>query len=643
MYGNGSHSNTAPHMAAGTVFNDHRERFVKHTTNVKNFLSNLNSGDMATHWFYFITKVVASVCTLFLLAQILIVSGSVLFWDSPELAVFVTNTFYTSNDNEVNISWPIVPTPSWNGFARPALTASPNTYTDLTNEHNYECMWVSQQGWGLCNASSGTVASYQQCLKTNYQSQISACTSSLTNSWPTLNIYSQCINDRLAGSSRWNLNAFKTCIETNLWPLYDIPQDVDTTFFLGAFSWPLLMLTGAFLMVVFAMYTFYPVDYEDATLIEQGKTKKAYVRLGVMWTIIPILMATFWIVLMLMIAFRAGNTTWPNANTNYYPSTQQTNVIVVVSSLAVFFYFLLELSEFQDKRTFDKERGKGVDQAKGDMVFKHEGHEHEGGEGHHGPGDYGHAANQLRLPTPATMSGGRGGVYSKMFSLQGSGSVGYYFPNPNANFNIDSLQKVTNMYSPVLLNTWSDAYLFHPIFVVGAIGATMQVFTADIYNIFFCLLFSRIAHLGVSRCVYFTYISEKTAGESSEAIQSTKVLGLALHFAAFFAVLVATFILYDTAKIYWDYLVITSLFALTYIVPEALRLIGHLVFSFSSHQYARAHNIWILLLAQFIWAWDLLVMIIYVWIIFWGSSSNRGTKPFLLSSLNAINTALYAI
>ena len=646
MYGPGSHSNPALNLDVPDWIHTKKQRAAKHASNIWNFLGSGPNEDLTMNWMYFITKLLASISTLFLIVQIFAISGSVLFWDSGELAVFVTNTFYTSNDNEQNVSWPIVTSPAWNGFARGALVGSPNSYTNLYNDHNYECMWVSQQGWSLCNGSAASVASYQQCLQNNYQAGITMCAAagSLTYSWPTVNIYANCINNNMSGGSRWNLNAFKTCIHNDLWPLYEIPQDVDTPYFLGAYSWPLLTLTGAYLMAVFALYTFYPVDYEDATTIEQGKPKKSFVRLGIMWTVLPIVFALVWLFFMLLQAFRAGST-WPQSNSNLYPSTQQTNVIVVVSSAAVVFYFLLELSEFQDRRTFEKQKEKAAEkQAGAESVQVHPHGHREKGEDEAREVPYGYASTNFGLPTPATMTSARPGVSAKVFSFPKGGGMGYYFPNPNKNTSVNSLDDAKLMYTPVLLNTWADAYLLHPMFFVGAIGAGLQVFTADVFNIFWCLMFNRIAHLGVSRAVYHCYISERTAGGDSEAaresIATTKVLGLAMHFAASVALVVVAYILFDSTRFFSEIQVITSLFALSYMVPEAIRLVGHLFLAFTSHEYARANNIIVLLGMQFIWAWDLIIMIIYLWLIFWGSNSNRGTKPFLLNNYNSINSMM---
>ena len=65
-----------------------------------------------------------------------------------------------------------------------------------------------------------------------------------TYNWPTANTYANCVNNGMSSGTRQNLNALKSCIKSDLWPLYEVPLDVDTGYFLGAFSWPLMMVTG---------------------------------------------------------------------------------------------------------------------------------------------------------------------------------------------------------------------------------------------------------------------------------------------------------------------------------------------------------------------------------------------------------------
>jgi len=595
-----------------------------------------SNGTIAMHWFYFITKVLTSIVTLFGLVVGIVICGSVLFYDSPELSVFVANTFYTTNDNEQNISWQMLTSPSWNGLARLPLTS----YNTIAFEHYYECLWVAQLGWPLCNLSSASVATYQTCLQNSYPTQLANCISASSNTyiWPTANQYSNCITNGLGGA-RWNLNAFKTCVRTDVWPLYEVPQDVDTAMFLGSFSWPLMMLTGFFLLFSFAVYTIWPIDWEDSSIIEYGRPKGMFHRLGTFWTLLPIVLVLVWIGLMLAVAFRAGGG-WPNNNTNLYPSTQQTNVIVITASFAVLFYFFIELSEFRDTKALLERAMKSPFLAP-------------------------------LIPIPLSMNSMSKGVYSLM---------GDNFPAADAKHTVGSIAEAGMAYTPVLLNTWADAYLLDPLFLIGAMGATLQMTTIDVFNVFVTLVVYRVLHIGVSRMVYQAYVihyydnqavewskddssmtrrgkkNEKQAyGPADESgnipMVSTldeahinftfKVVALAFHVGAVCAVVIVFMILFDSTRMFFEYPTFTSLLITTLLIPESLRFLGHLFLALTSYSGTSGQKgVLILVFVHFIWFWDLLIRVIFLWLYFWGDAGNRGTKPFLTNRFFNLTSTL---
>ena len=646
MYGPGYQSIPAPRLSRGGEHTDDKKRHEKeHRPGFWERLGTSGPGVQA-HWIYFISKVVASLATIFLFAVLFAVCGSVLFWDSPELSVFVTNTFYTTNDNEQNVSWQVLTQPSWNGMPRNPATF----YNDVKFEHYYECMWVAQIGWNLCNASANTVTSYQQCLQSSYSTQLSVCSNmSSSFSWPTANVYANCVTNTMGGT-RANLNAFKTCIREDLWPLYEVPQDVDSIYFLGSFSWPLLMLTGTFLFGVFALYTIYPVDWEDTTIIEHGKPKSMYTRLGVAWTILPLVFTVFWFILMALVAFRASPT-WPNQNTNLYPSTQQTNVVVVTASLIVLSYFLLEASEFVDNKLYGKGSAheKGSDSASADLVVVPPEKDQERARG---------------IPYPATMVPVGASLSTRVFAFPNTprgGRLGYYFPGISQTLTVASLMDAGEAYSPVLLNTWADAYLLDPLIFIGALGATMQLITADVYNIFWCLMYYRLAHVAVARLIYHAYVrypgaNEEDANKAREgvanredseiatatrdAIITTRVMALAVHLAGVVALYVVFYIVFDSSRIFPEFPTLQNLFIAGILVPEVIRLLGHLYIANKPPHKAHMAGVYILMTAQFLWAWDLVIRAVFICIYFWGASNGRGTKPFLLSGFASINTMM---
>ena len=577
------------------------------------------------HWFYFFLKLATGFLTLWALVQfIVLIAITIMFNDTTDLSTYVVNTYYTSNDNEQNVSWQVMTTNPWNGFVRNTATQ----YADVKNDHYFECLFTAQIGWQACNASAGgTVATYQQCLQSNYLSQINTCgnTSSGYN-WPTANIYSNCINNAIPGGSRWTLNALKTCIRNDLWPLYEVPQDVDTTLFLGAYSWPLVMITSFLILLVFGIYTIWPVDFEDTVKIEYGTIRatergdKSLTRLGSVWLIASILILTFWAVLVLLQAFRSGSV-WPQPFGNMYPSTHQTNLIVVTTTLAALFYFFVEAADLSDVK-------KQVRTVKGKTQSELTDEE---------------ATPSYGLPMAIRMP--------KMFRNNMRSALGE-FPDPTEEKTVGSLKSAGSVYTPVLMNTWNDAYLFDPFFFVGAVGATMQVITADVYNIFITLFVTRVLHSGLARLIYESYVRNPAesgeegkdkdksgvngGGAYDNVVFTTRVLAIALHFGIAFLLIIPVWIVFDTTRIFVEFPNLANVFVICLIIPEGIRIIGHMLLLGMSPSKAGTKGVFILLGVQFIWFWDILTRIIFIWIFFWGDPSVRGTKPYLATKNNAL-------
>jgi len=136
--------------------------------------------------------------------------------------------------------------------------------------------------------------------------------------------------------------------------LDEVPQDVDSSYFSGSFSWPLLMLTGFFMFMAFALRRFIQ-DYEETAIIEYGKVKgkHAYSRLHGLDSL-PVL---GWSGLVYRepddrVSSRVGVA----RTTTTGSSSQSTNIVAVMVSFAATRYFLLELTEIL--RPARKRRGR---------------------------------------------------------------------------------------------------------------------------------------------------------------------------------------------------------------------------------------------------------------------------------------------
>ena len=380
------------------------------------------------------------------------------------------------------------------------------------------------------------------------------------------------------------------------------------------------------------------MDFEDTTIIELGKPRSGFSRLGYVWLGLPVALTTTWMGVTLAIAFRPS--TWPNGNVNYYPSTHQTNVVVVTAAMVSFFYFVLEACEFFDRRIFGYEEAyeKLPDDPK-------EAWESQGGSHDEREGWEARKMGRNRLPVPARMQ------------RVVKNGLGYLFPLVPHAWSVGSQSAAAEAYVPVLTQTWSDALLADPLFMLGAVGATLQLTTADAYNIFWCLMYHRIAHAGVARLVYHSYVKSPVAdaetnaarptglvghegGAAYEALAATRVFALNLHISGVFALLVFVYIMCDTSRVFPEYGILYGLWVAGLMVPECIRFCGHVYLALTRSDEAHKKGTYILIFTQFLWLWDLVVRMIVMILIFWGDQGQKGSKPFLTNRLYTLNQML---
>lgn len=129
-----------------------------------------------------------------------------------------------------------------------------NPAVDTQFSHYFECWWRS----GLLAEQCGntTVQDYKTCVQSKYATELATCVNSSDPNYlaPTLNYYSQCINNVFL-PNRQVSNALKICLRTNLWPLYESPESVDSWYFLGSYNWMVLLTIGFAMYSCFALYT----------------------------------------------------------------------------------------------------------------------------------------------------------------------------------------------------------------------------------------------------------------------------------------------------------------------------------------------------------------------------------------------------
>lgn len=582
------------------------------------------------HWFYSGLKmagaavsVAAGVISITLLFMAIFASN---MDDNP---VLITNTFNIEQGVVDALSWPILPTP-WSGAPMRAQPIGGNL------NHYYECLYTSQAGNAVC--SNTTVEAYSACLDANFAAQLGQCNVSASvykGQYPTQTQYGQCIAKAFALDQR-AYGAFSMCLQSELWPLFANPQNVNTALFLGSFNWLLLSVLGYTIFVVFAVYTFWPRDFDEPHYMEYEKAVPAFNRMGVVWVWMPLALSVIVTIAALLVAFRTGSTGF--GQDRVYPTTISTNALVVIGSIALFVYFVAETLDFR------------------------------------------------KVIMPNGRTGAEAGMQAYVQAPIQHAMGGY--PSLAARVKIQDKDNAVAAYTPTLMSNWSYAYLSDALFFLGVVGATLQVDTSDAYNIFWGVLLYRWIHLAVTDLVREAYIPEvnetgpesapanadlvyagaqigirnifmgpsfKPNGYDQDAAEYTKgatrfqdvrdretqyqVQALAAHLAAVVTLVNLSATVLNANKLYCEYTVVILALVLGFIVPEALRFAYHLkmVMYPGYHGY---HALNVAMLYQFLWLWDLGVRLIVICMLYWGATSMPGTRPFLTDSNANLTLAL---
>ena len=546
--------------------------------------------------FYDSLKYAGFFASLFLFVMVFVIG--VMFLAGPYSPyLFMTNTFLVQYDNDNNITWPILTTNTWSGLAR---TTSP--YSDVKAEHKYECLFQAKAA-PLCN-SYDNIADWYTCLKASYSSALTACAT--TNSynyktlWPTTAQYQSCVSNYFA-FGRQQYNAFDSCLKTNLWPLFEYPQDIDSSYLLGSYNWMLLLLTGA---IIYAMFAFWTSSYKDGSkehaVISYGKPAGGwFTRMNKFWVIICTAGLVLWSILLAVIVYRGSGSVPTTTSAAYYTNTGA-GLLVLFASVVTLVYFVLELLEFWEinQKTFD---------------------------------DTGHEGTGSRL--------------------------GEYTTNPSRPFrNITTKEQVAEEYAPILLVAWSDAYLADALIFTGVMGATLQVFTSDVWSVFTWILLYRLLQSAAARLIYEAYVkneaevvaghykdskapyvhSHETMEKASTTQFSLKISALAFHLAATLCAFELFMIIFNPNRALWDYTFFFLITILGLLVPEFIRTVFHLYIAMREGD----HSIPVLVVYQFIWAWDVLIRVIMLFVVFWGTVDMPGTYNFLSDQYTSMSTTL---
>ena len=153
---------------------------------------------------------------------------------------------------------------------------------------------------------------------------------------PTATEFLSCM-DEGRNFSRGTVNVFLRCARASPWYMHEVPQGVDSSVFLGAYNWPVLLLTGFGIYAGFCVYVGFPAMLTVYSLFSGRGDKRwpVYVAYQVGAGLAAVLCLGLLALNMLLVfnqptVFKA----------NQFPSTTSTAVVTLVASALAVLYFI---------------------------------------------------------------------------------------------------------------------------------------------------------------------------------------------------------------------------------------------------------------------------------------------------------------
>lgn len=558
------------------------------------------SKSKGSNYFFYVASRFASLLGILVVVMSIVWVSMILFTDKSIRNVYQTTAFTTTVDRDNADAWQVLAM-SWSDLSKP------NPTTDVQFDHYYECWWAAGVRNDLC--PNTTVNDYKQCINAKFSTQMTTC---LGSNDPTqivlsMNDYTRCINTAMQ-PTRQSMNALKICLRTDMWPLYEYAETVDTWVFLGSFNWAVFLTIGFALFSCFVMYTGgFVMNSEALDVTKPGEPAKNG-PLSYTVTMACAIFSLLFFIYFLVNAYRLPNTSVMGSSYPF-PNSVATNTIMIPATLIVFIYFVMELLQMWDPPEFLKKYGLGLPTVgfgpNGQLL-----------QAHNMPNRYGyiHDTNANTIPIQ----------------------------------NHKDWKYTLTAYYPALTLTWADAYLLDPVIAIGLLGATHQCTSTTLYQVFLALFTYRLAHTSVARFMYEGYIynpdesNEKfsNSGTPRKELYAIRMQAMFMHLSALCALIMAYNILTNPYLVVSEFLMVYTMIYLWFVVPEIIRLIAHIIVAFKALS-APDKNV-LLIANYFVWIWDVIVRFVYICIIIWGANNIAGSQNYLDTRLqNITNTILY--
>lgn len=554
---------------------------------------------------------------------------------------YITSTFFSSNKIGSLSGWAVATERAQLG----EVVQYPVDKDAFAFSHFFECMYSSGLAEKLCGEAD-SVTSYVKCLRNDTSpagalealTTCDALSSSFSQPWPTSQEYLECLFRfqvmNTTGNLRAGRNVFQTCVDRTMWPFFEVQQGVDSPLFLGSFNWLILLAVGFLSMTSFAVYTASPVEHG---LVQKGEPRYL-MRLGTLWVTISFVWLVTFLGLYLSVAVR---------DNGVLPTTVSTSVVTISVLGICLLYFGSELVEAHDFEF-------------GVLGFNYVTR---------------HGGDAVRHAYDAVSRHGKI-VFGKP---KADAKLGTSMLNPALEeYTIDA-KAVAEYYTPPLMAAWADGYFPDACIFLGAAGASGQLTTDNAWHIFTLVLIYRGLNMMIARFMYqcfmnnlafektaefdynsenrgiITYPSEvfkamsgpkaradKKRGDDDETRPilrshpdvvrphiNVQVMALSTQIAAVYILSALCFLVFDSNVALSDFSLFQTLFILGFLIPEALRIIVHLICQL--YEPPAGAVAWNLLNASmFLWIWDISIRLIFVSIIIFSDAGYPGTRMFLV-------------
>ena len=591
--------------------------------------------------------------------------------------IYMTNTFFSTSKVGSLTGWAVATERSQFGDA----VQYPMDKDVFAFSHYFECMATAQMADSVCHKFE-PLNDYVVCLKNNTVTKhaldsCNALSTSFSQPWPTAEEYLGCI---FRFNVMWNTvsaraskNVFRSCLAKTIWPFAEVQQGIDSPIFLGSFNWVIMLAVGMVCMTSFAVYTASPKEKGMVTYGEPGY----FMRLGTLWIVISFVWHVAFFGLFISVAFR--ETTSLNQEGGF-PTTPSTSVVSLFMIGACLFYFGAELCESRDftfvvhVANYVSRRGEET------HVTRH---------GHivNVPNEDTDEADQpLVVYDPTTHHGQHHHHKKNNAKFPGKSLLGLPMPNPAVESYSISAEDVAKYYTPPLLPAWADGYLADSCILLGMAGASGHLTTDQSWNLFVLMFIYRILNMLIARFLYQCFMNNlsltaavnsayhdivphpqgmwndfhklvNTKGESLngsgdggevEKYKATphlniQVMALSTQLAAVLLFSAMCFIVFNADSHISEFLVFKVYFILAFMVPELIRILLHVSLQLWNPD-PNGVPWFVLNVHFFVWTWDLIVRIVFVFYVILGNSSDPGTRGYLVEkSLDLMDTYLTAL